>query len=205
MKRFILISVFLTGSFILLMLLSNSGKHILDSTPLQSTPTSSNAFVKEASTSADITIPSIGERIKISACVSVNGLPDKVCTSGDIDPRVTQDNIQQTICVKGYTQTVRPPVAYTNQLKMKQIIEYGYTDTNPKDYEEDHLISLELGGSPTSEANLWPESYTSTPTARDKDKVENYLHAQVCSGKMSLKDAQFKISNNWEEFYQTSF
>lgn len=69
------------------------------------------------------------------------------------------------------------------------------------DYEEDHLISLELGGSPTDPKNLWPESYTTIPNARDKDKVENYLHKQVCSGALSLKEAQREISTDWISVY----
>src|ERR1035437_2160395 len=69
-------------------------------------------------------------------------LPDPSCTPGAIDQKVTQDNIKQTICVKGYTKTVRPPVSYTNKLKIQQIAAYGYLDKNPRDYEEDHLISL---------------------------------------------------------------
>ncbi len=152
--------------------------------------------------SSSATLLTLGQRTKTSNCASVNGLPDKDCTPGDIDPKVTQDNIGQTICVSGYTKTVRPSVSYTNNLKIKQIQEYGYQDTNLKDYEEDHLISLELGGNPTSESNLWPEPYNVTNNAREKDKVENYLHDQVCSGKIILKEAQFKIANNWEEFYK---
>ena len=65
-------------------------------------------------------------------------LPDPRLTPGATDPTVTQDNIHQTVCVKGYTKTVRPPAHYTNKLKKKQIREYGYADRNPKDYEEDH-------------------------------------------------------------------
>jgi hypothetical protein len=63
--------------------------------------------------------------------------------------------------------------------------------------EEDHLTSLELGGNPTDPKNLWPQSYTTTPNAKDKDKVENYLRAQVCSGAMLLSDAQKAISTDW--------
>ncbi len=164
-------------------------------------PTPASSITQQtASVSGTLTI---GKRIKTSGCVSVNGLPDSGCTPGDIDPKVTQDNIGLTICVSGYTKTVRPPVTYTNDLKIKQIQEYGYTDISTKDYEEDHLISLELGGSPTSEANLWPEPYTITQNAREKDKVENYLHDQICSGKIKLLDAQFKIANNWEEIYKS--
>src|SRR5437016_11891368 len=90
-------------------------------------------------------------------CHSVNGLPDSICTPGVADPRVTQANILTTICVSGYTTKVRPSTAYTNALKVEQIRAYGYADTNPTDYEEDHLIPLELGGHPTDPKNLWPE------------------------------------------------
>ena len=38
-------------------------------------------------------------------------LPDRRCTPGAIDPAVTQADIQSTICVTGYADTVRPPVA----------------------------------------------------------------------------------------------
>lgn len=78
---------------------------------------------------------------------------------------------------------------------------YGDTDS-PSDYELDHLISLELGGNPTSEANLWPESYIITPTARGKDQVENYLHKQVCSGKITLQQAQLQIASDWVSVYK---
>ncbi|MDO8619504.1 MAG: hypothetical protein Q7R49_06230 [Candidatus Daviesbacteria bacterium] len=144
--------------------------------------------------------PTFGQRIKTSGCISVNGLPDKACTPGDIDPKVTQSNIQQTICVSGYTKTVRPPVSYTAPLKLKIMQEYGDTDS-PKNYELDHLISLELGGNPTSETNLWPESYNIALNAREKDKVENYLHNQVCSGKSTLYQAQLQIANDWVSVY----
>lgn len=176
------------------LLFSNKGGSqppILSSTPLQP-PVSLQPSLSSI----------IGKRTKTSDCVSLNGLPDKACTPGDIDPAVTQNTIQQTICVNGYTKTVRPSVSYTDKLKIKQIQEYGYSDTSTKDYEEDHLISLELGGSPTSEANLWPETYTGTLNAREKDKVENYLHEQICSGKITLQNAQLKIATNWEEIYK---
>lgn len=130
----------------------------------------------------------------ISGCRSDNGLPDPKCTPGVADPDVTQENIHQTICVKGYTTKVRPPVAYTNKLKIEQISEYGYSDTNPKHYEEDHLISLELGGSPTDPDNLWPEPGAS-PNA--KDKIENLCNKKVCEELITLAEAQKEISTNW--------
>ena len=71
----------------------------------------------------------------------------------------------------------------------------------PADYEEDHFISLELGGSPTDPRNLWPEPYLPKPGAKEKDIVENYLHRQVCSGTMTLEDAQKAIVADWYRVY----
>jgi hypothetical protein len=63
---------------------------------------------------------------------------------------------------------------------------YGETGS-PSDYQEDHLISLELGGHPTDPRNLWPEPY---PRAADVDQMENELNDKVCSGELTLAQAQ---------------
>ena len=81
----------------------------------------------------------------------------------------------------------------------------GYTykgDTAKGDYEEDHLISLEFGGAPSAEANLWPEPYNSPEGARVKDVVENKLHSLVCDHAISLATAQRAIASNWWVAYQ---
>src|SRR5260370_8216263 len=108
-------------------------------------------------------------------------LPDPNCTPGVIDPAVTQANIQQTICVPGYTKTVRPPVSLTNSLKAQQLVEYGYVDTNLHDYEEEHFIILELGGSPTDPNNLWPEPGSSP---NPKNDLENLCHQKLSPVKL---------------------
>ncbi|MFF4691470.1 hypothetical protein [Streptomyces sp. NPDC001307] len=124
-------------------------------------------------------------------------LPDPVCTPGDLNPDVTQDTIDSTICVSGWTATVRPPSSYTTALKKQQIAEYGYSDTNLSDYEEDHFVPLELGGVPRSEENLWPEPHYGDGTSADKDTVENKLKRAVCAGDVSLADAQNAIMTDW--------
>ena len=149
----------------------------------------------QAHPAAAVTTPSSANS---GRCHSSNGLPDPVCTPGAIDPRVKQDNIQSTICVSGHTTKVRPSTDYTNALKRRQIVEYGYTDTNLADYEEDHLIPLELGGSPTDPKNLWPEPRNGSNPASKKDGVENSLHIKVCAGLVSLAIAQVSIATNWE-------
>src|SRR5216684_5749841 len=132
------------------------------------------------------------------SCHSVNGLPDPICTPGVADPRVTQDNILTTICVSGYTTKVRPSSRYTDALKAQQIKAYGYTDTKPADYEEDHLIPLEIGGHPTDPKNLWPEPLTGPHPATKKDGLENSLQTKVCAGLITLAAAQTAIAKNWE-------
>ncbi|MER6066272.1 hypothetical protein ABT167_34905 [Streptomyces sp. NPDC001792] len=124
-------------------------------------------------------------------------LPDPVCTPGDLNPDVTQDTIDSTICVSGWTATVRPPSSYTTALKKQQIAEYGYSDTNLSDYEEDHFVPLELGGAPRSEENLWPEPHYGDGTSADKDTVENKLKRAVCARDVSLADAQNAIMTDW--------
>src|ERR1700687_1954524 len=53
-----------------------------------------------------------------TTCKTINDiLPDPKCTPGAVDPSVTQDNIDSTICVSGYTKTVRPPVSVTEPQK----------------------------------------------------------------------------------------
>src|SRR5277367_38835 len=75
-------------------------------------------------------------------------LPNPTLEPGAINPDVTQANINRTICVRGWTKTVRPPTSYTNALKLQQMKEYHLAGT-ASDYQEDHLISLEMGGNPT--------------------------------------------------------
>jgi hypothetical protein len=134
--------------------------------------------------------------------------PDPMRTPGATNPDITQENIRQTICNPRWsTKSIRPEESYTHRLKVEQIGEYGYTDSRLKDYEEDHFIPLELGGNPTDPKNLWPEPFeASIPDggARAKDKVENYLHAEVCSGSLTLEQAQREIAEDWYRVYQAS-
>ncbi|HEX7626805.1 MAG TPA: hypothetical protein VF379_07085, partial [Gaiellaceae bacterium] len=90
----------------------------------------------------------------------------------------------------GWTRTVRPPVTYTNALKLRQLRAYGLRGP-PSAFQEDHLISLELGGNPTDPRNLWPEPY---PRAAAVDQIENELNHRVCTGSLSLAEAQRRES-----------
>ena len=123
-------------------------------------------------------------------------LPNSMYTPGVTNPAVTQANIHKTICVPGYTATIRPPSSYTSALKTRQLATYYRGNcANLSNCEEDHLISLEIGGNPTDEKNLWPE-----PNAALKDQCENRLKAAVCAGTLTLKAAQQGIVGNWKTF-----
>jgi hypothetical protein len=114
-------------------------------------------------------------------------LPNSARPPGAVKPSVSQANTGQTICVSGWTATVRPNSSVTTGLKVGQLAS-GYTyqgDTATRDYEQDHLISLDLGGAPSVPANLWPEPYKAPEGGRVKDVVENKLHALVCGGTIS--------------------
>jgi hypothetical protein len=111
-------------------------------------------------------------------------------TPGVLNPGVTQATVGATICRHGWTRTVRPPVSYTNGLKRRGLRAYGLTG-RLSDYQEDHLISLELGGNPTDPRNLWPEPY---PRASQVDLIENELNKEVCDGRLTLAEAQRRES-----------
>lgn len=142
--------------------------------------------------------------ILFSSYVFAADLPDSNTTPGVINPNVTQENIKQTICISGWTKTIRPTTNYTNKLKLAQMNTAGLTG-KPSEYEEDHLISLELGGHPTDPKNLWPQLWAGTWGAHKKDAIETRLKTLVCKGKISLADAQKDISTNWIDAYNKYF
>lgn len=155
------------------------------------TPSESRAPIQAAVTSTPIT------------CVyRANGtLPDPKCTPGAINKVVTQKTIKTTICVKGWTATIRPPFSVTEPEKFASMRAYG--DSTAKGeagkYEFDHLIPLELGGAPNDIRNLWPEPHA---TSFVKDGFENSLHARVCSapgssGHVTLAQARRYMRTDW--------
>jgi hypothetical protein len=136
------------------------------------------------------------------------GLPNRNLTPGVTNPVVTQTTIHRTICVSGWTSRIRPPSSYTTPLKRTQLVSYGFTDRTLSHYEEDHLISLELGGSPRSTRNLWPEPHYIRISggllvgSYAKDGFENYLRRAVCAGRLRLTTAQYEISRNWVYYWK---
>ncbi len=145
-----------------------------------------------------------------SVVPTVNGdaqfLPNPSLTPGALNPAVNQDTIQSTICVPGYSSSIRPPVSYTDGLKVSQLANPAYGDTadqNTADYEEDHFIPLSVGGNPTDPRNLWPQPRNTSPyNAAVKDTLEYTLYKDVCAGTVSLATAQQAIVSDWVQAYR---
>lgn len=155
------------------------------------------AAVLAATIAAFVSFPTPPERIELS--LTQNVLPDASLTPG-----LAATTDVHAICTRGYATHVRPKGALWRRLKDDAYNRYhlarGHrSSVSPNGvrrpaYEVDHLIPLELGGSPTDLRNLWPEPLAD---AKRKDKVENQLHTLVCSGRITLTAAQGAIARNW--------
>ena len=129
-------------------------------------------------------------------------LPDPKLTPGATNQEISESKYRELCKQKGWTRLYRPPVSFTNKLKQLQMRKYGYSDLDPRDYEEDHLIPLCLAGASQDPHNLWPQPRSGEWNADDKDKLEAKLCSLVCRGKVPLTDAQRDIARNWIGAYQ---
>ena len=124
--------------------------------------------------------------------------PDPSCTPGALNAAVTQATIRSTICVSGYTKSIRLATTYSDPEKVNSARAYGYTG-NLHTAELDHLMPLELGGA-NDPRNLWTQpndKVGATGTTNPKDGVESSAHAAVCAGRVTLKAAQEAILKDW--------
>lgn len=143
---------------------------------------------------AKVASSSLPSRIKTTNCHVIGPYPDRDCSPGAIFPNATLEQI----CVSGYTKKVRNVSVAT---KKKVYASYGIPyPQKTGTYEADHIIPLELGGS-NDTANLFPEAQDPRPGFREKDLVENYLHAEACAGRIDLGAAQKQIASDWLAVY----
>lgn len=103
-----------------------------------------------------------------------------------LNPQVTQENIHETICVPGWTKTVRPSSSWAAKTKLTLLKAQGLEFRDRAGYELDHIVPLGLGGAPKDLANLQLQPWEGDHGARKKDIVENRIHRAVCSGKLTL-------------------
>jgi hypothetical protein len=135
---------------------------------------------------------------KRTGCHVRGPLPDAGCTPGARYSRVGRAQV----CRPGYASSVRH---VTESTKDAVYAAYGMRrHFNGADGEVDHLVSLELGGSNVP-ANLFPEAATPRPGSHEKDRLENRLHAEVCSGAITLRGAQRLVARDWVAAYRARF
>ena len=137
-------------------------------------------------------VTTLRDRSKSSGCLIQGGLPDPACTPGSVISRDTDQ-----VCAPEYAASVRD---VPESLKAEVYASYGIAQPAPGQYQIDHLIPLSLGGS-NDISNLWPNPVAPEPGYNEKDRVETYLQDQVCSGSMSLEQAQEQIATNWVGVY----
>jgi hypothetical protein len=138
-------------------------------------------------------------RVRTGGCTVRGPLPDRRCSPG----AVYSDATLGRICTPGYSARVRN---VPESEKAAVYAEYGIPRTHyGRPYEVDHIVSLELGGS-NDIANLYPEAASDpSPGFHVKDRLENRLHALVCSGRLGLRAVQRAIASNWVALYRTVF
>jgi hypothetical protein len=121
-------------------------------------------------------------------------LPDPTYTPG-----ATRTVSFEELCRKGSAREARLDDPVTRAMADAIYARYGQHRIPGRCCESDHLIPLWLGGATVLE-NLWPQPWDQ---ARKKDRVEYWLHEQVCAqGKDALAPAQHRISHNWWALYQ---
>jgi hypothetical protein len=134
----------------------------------------------------------LGRRSKHRGCELNGALPDRACTPGAVFRKATR----RLVCRDGYSAKVRH---VTSAKEERVYAEYGIRHHVPGQYEVDHLVPLELGGS-NAIANLFPQPAVPDPPGLgfpDKDRLENAMHDDVCDQVYGLSRAQRAIAADW--------
>lgn len=138
----------------------------------------------------------------LGACSTTPPAPPTVAIPTEVlNPDVRPETIDQTICVAGYTASVRPSTSYTTGVKVKLLRDLGADADAPK-YELDHIIPLSVGGHPRNLKNLMLQPWDGDEGAKRKDRLEKRLQQLVCSKQLGLRDAQAAIYGDWRGAYR---
>lgn len=136
-----------------------------------------------------------------NAFITPGRLPPKG-VPGAIDPAVTQENIDRTICRPGYARSARPAYSITGPYK-RRLMDVLHPGESMADYELDHLIPISIGGAPFNEQDLWLQPRKGRANAKDKNDLAYVLWRLVCRHEVPLAAAQKAISQNWIAAYRT--
>lgn len=130
---------------------------------------------------------------------------DRDLPNSNLTPGLAATEDENLVCQRGYAERVRPRGTLWRRLKEEAFARYGIAHQDrdaigangvrEPEYQVDHLIPLEIGGSPTDLQNIWPQPIGA---ALHKDRIENELRELVCSGRMPLRQAQDAVARNWK-------
>jgi hypothetical protein len=133
-----------------------------------------------------------------------------VSSAGEVPPEAVRTQNVHSICTTK-TSTIRNvPIKLKKLVYAKAGVVYGDRTWCHRGYEVDHIISLWNGGS-NDISNLQLQAYctyeelakdangnpfyTGLYDAHNKDGIETTLHYDVCYGRTTPKEAQYKLYN----------
>jgi hypothetical protein len=118
-----------------------------------------------------------------------------------LDAHVSQATIVDTICVPGYVDRVSPSFDVQMRQKERLIKQRGIDAASASDYALDHRMPVLLGGSPSAPANLDLRRWDGRAGQRRKERLSVFLKRCVCTGDITLQQAQTAISGDWPNHY----
>lgn len=131
----------------------------------------------------------------------VPGTPPYAQRAEWLDARVTQTTIVDTICVPGYVDRVLPSFEIQMRQKERLLKQRSIDASFASEYALDHRMPVLLGGSPNSPANLDLRRWEGRAGQRRKERLAVYLKRCVCTGDITLKDAQSAMAGDWSNRY----
>ena len=136
-------------------------------------------------------------RRELAAAVLLLALAAPARAEPPLDPRVTPETLAGTVCVHGYTRTVRPAWRWLRRLKERALAGIGRGPEDAGAYQLDHVVPLVLGGAPADPANLQLQERSE---AKKKDHVERVLGCLVCKGEIALHEARAVLGHgDWRQ------
>src|ERR1044072_7796070 len=122
------------------------------------------------------------------------------CHAGDMIRPLTKSQI----CTTKWGKDARH-VSAAMKRKVFQRDGYPQGQKDPRcNCEIDHIVPRDLGGADVMQ-NLQVQSYYGPWNAYKKDRLEVQAHKDVCSGSLSLSEAQGWFLKDWKKAYEKRF
>jgi hypothetical protein len=119
-----------------------------------------------------------------------------------LDPLVTPDTIQTTICQPYYADRQRFPFEQAMRIKSQLLRAEGLPPQAAPDFALDRRVPVILGGSPSALTNFELVKWDGKNGDRRRVRVAVKLKDAVCSGQIGLRAAQSAIANDWESAFK---